>query len=92
MDFGNLDKASQLWQEIVNIDHVVGNFDNGGVIVSMTVSGNGPDATAHRPSATISTIGIPYPPGMTANIRTSLQQRRAAITAELATLGIIGTP
>lgn len=96
MDSSGLARASQLYDEIATIDAALGNFEAGGVIVSMTVSGgplNPPPQTGEvwvqpRDTVTVQTESITYPAQMVDGIRTQLQARRTAITQELTDMGI----
>jgi len=96
MDRSNLFQVNRLYDEANAIGQALQGFDNGGRIVAMSVS-FGPllepteQAPIVRPmSAMVDVSGIEYPQAMVDAIRTSLQQRLAAINAELQQLGLTG--
>jgi hypothetical protein len=95
-DRANLTRITQLYQESSEITQALDNLANGGVIINMTISGGPltPPSPGEPPTmripASLSTIGIEYPPAMTAGITAALQARIGAINNELATLGITG--
>jgi hypothetical protein len=104
MDRADLTRVNALYEEARLIVSALGNFSNGGRIIAMTVSPAaqidvppavpGITGMAGPPifgmSITVPTSSIEYPPQMVTSIRTALEQRRAAILAELTQLGMTG--
>lgn len=90
--FSDLGKAQQLYGEAQNIDGALGNFDAGGAIITMTVSGGtagGQPAFPRMPIA-VDTTGMQYPAAMVDAIKAALTARRSAIDRELQELGVSG--
>lgn len=81
MELANLARATQLYQDLREIQRAVDVIDAGGTILAVTMSGpTGP--------AFIPTVGLTYPPQMMAAIKAQLDARRAAINQELTEMGV----
>ena len=89
VDFAHLSDATALMNEITNIGTALDNFDAGGRIIAMTISG---PQTGDTPNPTTSiaipTAFIDYPPQMVDAIRAALDARRDEITQQLSDLGV----
>lgn len=95
VDMVNLGQASRLSRDLMQISQALQNFDNGGVIVSMTISAGDLPVEAMRampqvPGVPVSTVGISYPPQMVDAIKTSLHSRQDDIRKQLDELGVSG--
>ena len=91
----DLTEVNQLVRTVGLIDQALRGLDNKGVIVQMTIS-DGPLPEDRPPrdldslGATVPTVGMTYPQNMVDQIRTSLQQRRSTIEAQLQKMGLTG--
>ena len=81
----DLPEVNRLYAEARAIDQGIRNFDAGGLITELTVSG---EETGMEVS--VPTRGITYPAEMVAAIKTGLTARRRAVDARLAELGVSG--
>jgi len=98
VDRANLEKVTRLYEELRVLDAAIGNFDAGGLIVMMTVSGGppmtspptGPPSGLPRMPVTVSTAGMNYPPAMVDSIKAQFTARINAINQELTELGVTG--
>jgi hypothetical protein len=98
---GDLERVSNLYLEWRTIDQALDNFDNGGVIVSMMISGGpnlppmappGPAFGPPRMAVSVSTVGMTYPQQMVDGIKAQFTARKTAIAQELTQLGITDVP
>jgi len=95
VDRTDLAKVNQLYDESNLIDRAIDNFDHGGVIIAMSISGAPLDAPpppgeSSRSGVTLSTTAIAYPPAMVDAIKTALTARLGEIDQELGSLGVTG--
>jgi hypothetical protein len=96
VDLADVQKLTQLYEELRQIEAAIANFDAGGTIVAMTISGGPPDLPALEVSTrvpiSIATADIAYPATVVDAIKTALAARATEIDAELNGLGVTGTP
>lgn len=93
VDRTNLSEVNDLYQEMTAIEQAIINFDAGGQIVQMTVSGISPDAhdlPYQQPWVSVPTTHISYPPQMVQAIKAALEDRRKELEARLDELGLTG--
>lgn len=90
MELVDLERANALAMQKMVILRALENFDNGGVIISLTISAEPPSENwvPERMAAIVSTIGMNYPPQMVEAIKGSLESRRDAIAEELEEMGV----
>lgn len=85
-------RATGLYQQSQEIKRSLDVMDRKGTITAVTITVPSPEDVRDPDAATVSTIGLQYPPQMIEAIRTQLEARLHAIDDELASLGVSGGP
>jgi hypothetical protein len=84
-----------LIEESRMIARAIWNFDNGGIIVQMAVSGQPPqegippDYPVPNPTALVNTAYMRYPEPMVEALKVEMSRRKDEILAELVELGVV---
>lgn len=98
VDKSDLGQINQLYDEYRLINAALDNFNAGGQIIQMTISGgppnapppSGPTFTPPRMSVSLPTTGITYPAAMVEAIKSALNARVGEINDELVKFGVTG--